>query len=105
MTMPRATATIEPDTRRPSFFGHHTMTARETTPSASVCQSNVGRVFASASILGKNSAGSYAICSPENDRTCVLMIVMAMPQVNPIVTGCGMNLMIEPSLNTPSETG
>ena len=51
--------------------------------------------------LAKNSAGTVPICRPRKSFTCVMMIVIAMPQVKPVVTGCGINLISDPNRAAP----
>ena len=49
-----------------------------------------------------NSAGTApSICKPSKSFTWVQKMVTAMPEVKPVVTGNGMNLMRDPILNTP----
>lgn len=42
--------------------------------------------------------------SPRKSLTCPEKMIRAMPDVNPVTTGIGMNLMAVPSLATPSST-
>ncbi len=48
-----------------------------------------------------NSAGTLATERPKKSFTCVVKISTAIPEVNPIVTGYGMNLITDPNLTKP----
>ena len=48
-----------------------------------------------------NSDGTFSTCKPKKSLIWVEKISTAMPLVNPMVTGYGMNLIIEPSLTAP----
>ena len=99
--VPRMTATIEPGTKRAQAFGQSVMRAAEASPTATVGPLSEGSARTSAGILSKNSAGTVPSCRPRKSFTCVSMIVIAMPQVKPVVTGCGMNLISVPSRAAP----
>ena len=52
-------------------------------------------------ILAKNSPGTLSICNPKKSLICVLAMSTAMPFVNPITTGRGMNLTAVPKPVAP----
>ena len=53
---------------------------------------------------GMNALGTSPVLSPRKSLICVEAISSAMPLVNPIVTGRGMNLTAEPKPVRPIST-
>ena len=88
--VPSTTATIDPGTYRAQAFGQSAMSAIAPAPTATVGPLKVGSARDSADIFSKNSTGIAPSVRPRKSFTWVRAIVTAIPQVNPVVTGCGM---------------
>ena len=54
-----------------------------------------------ATILARKSAGTPGMRKPKKSRSSPLKMMTAIPLVNPVTTGAGMNLIAPPSFATP----
>src|SRR5882724_9867795 len=110
------TSSVAPPTATiaPGIFGSNRRIAISAasvpTPTAAPCQLISGRLSHSNHTLGTNAPGSPAgwpstsTDSPRKSFNCDTQIVTAIPVVNPVVTGYGMNLINVPNLNNPIST-
>ena len=80
------------------------ITATVHTASKVACHDQVGAATARAFMRSQNSPGTFCKLKPKRSLICVLAIKTAMPLVNPITTGRGMNLTADPMPVAPSTT-
>src|SRR5436309_12606302 len=83
-------ATIGPGMRLESMR-QTSMVATVATARIVAVGDHVGELAASAFIRNQNTPGTLSRCSPKKSFTCVLAIKTAIPLVNPITTGRGIN--------------
>ena len=96
-------ATIEPGTRG-ARRGITRTTASEVAASASAAGFHCGSPAASAVMRLKNSLGGSGMARPRKSLICVAAMSSAMPLVNPITTGLGMNFTARPNPVTARNT-
>ena len=102
--VPAITATIEPGTKRAQRFGQSLRIAIEPRPTTTVGRlDGRQRPNQRGHLARRIPAGTVASRSPRKSFTCDSAIVIAIPQVKPVVTGCGMNFTSVPSRAAPSD--
>ena len=94
-TVAPSMATIAPGIRL-EMARHSRITATVPAASSVACRDQVGAAAASAFIRSQNSLGTLARCRPKKSLIWVLAIRTAMPLVNPITTGRGINFTAVP---------
>ncbi len=94
-------ATSGPGTRR-VMRGHTIRTSNVNAPIAASGQRAVSAAPANASIFSGKCSGDDAGVRPKKSRSCRPAMTTAIPAVNPVVTGCGMNWINRPRRNTPN---
>lgn len=79
------------------------ISAAEPAPMASASGLRLGAACHSAASLGSSGPGSApARCRPRKSRIWLAKMVIAMPQVKPTVTACGIWRISEPSRQAPT---
>ena len=96
-------ATIGPGMRLESMR-QTSMVATVATARIVAVGDHVGELAASAFIRNQNTPGTLSRCSPKKSFTCVLAIKTAIPLVNPITTGRGINFTPVPIPVAPITT-
>jgi hypothetical protein len=82
-------------------FGHRSRMARPTAETAMADGLALPALRAKAIHFSAKSVGTGPIRSPSRSFTWLLKMMTAMPLVNPVTSGAGMNLMAAPSRATP----
>src|SRR6266566_3001093 len=86
---------------RAEILGHTRMIANAATATTSAHGFTVSKAWTYASHLGRNAEGTDCISRPSRSRIWLEKMISAMPLVNPIVTGNGMNLIAPPRRSSP----
>jgi hypothetical protein len=59
---------------------------------------------ASIDSLATNSAGTFSTCRPSRSLNWLAKMITAMPDVKPVITGCGMYFIKVPTRMSPAPT-
>ena len=84
--------------------GHSNRMTRVTPATRTAERLTLSRWWAYSPHLPRNSAGSGPMSSPSRSLTWLEKMISAMPLVNPVTTGYGMNLIAPPRRARPKPT-